>query len=131
MYVSIGSDFEILFTLESDLVDLTGSDPRILISFPIRYLPRLNRDEVVSCAVNSEEVSCYLVEDRLLEIRYFSTAIMKTNKFELIVRGVTQPLTYSAGVFYIYFDALDSDSNVEEYCLVADDKISTSIAARF
>lgn len=75
MFLSIGSNFEINFTVKSDLVDFTGSIPRILISFPLRYLPRLNRDDSVSCSVNSIETTCYLIDDRLLEIRYFSIAI--------------------------------------------------------
>lgn len=45
----IGSELELVFTLTSNSIQLGGSNSRVIISFPLSYLPRLSREDIITC----------------------------------------------------------------------------------
>ncbi|KAL4459969.1 hypothetical protein ABPG74_003495 [Tetrahymena malaccensis] len=134
MYLSIGSDLEIQFTITSSVVTLQGSQARVIISFPIYYPPRLSKENIISCYLLQpvyQSITCYITQLWMLEIRYFMTQIPPNTQFVILITGVTQPLSYSQGTFYIYLDSDDNDSSYDEYFTILDNLLDSSITSLF
>ncbi|EAR90959.2 hypothetical protein TTHERM_00145640 (macronuclear) [Tetrahymena thermophila SB210] len=134
MYLSIGSDLEIQFTLTSSVVTLYGSQARVIISFPVYYPPRLSKENIISCYLLKpvyQSITCYITQLWMLEIRYFMTQIPPNTEFVILIAGVTQPLSYNQGTFYIYLDSDENDSSYDEYFTILDNLLDSSITSLF
>ncbi|KAL4506506.1 hypothetical protein ABPG72_000077 [Tetrahymena utriculariae] len=133
-YLSIGSDLEIQFTITSSVVTLQGSQARVILSFPIYYPPRLSKENIISCYLLKpvyQSITCYITQLWMLEIRYFTAQIPPNTEFVILIAGVTQPLSYSQGTFYIYLDQDDNDSSYDEYFTILDNLLDSSITSLF
>ena len=100
--MTAGSNLEMEFSITSSRFPITP-ESRIIIVFPIYYIPSLSKDGQVSCFYNDVQISCFLAGDRRLEIRYIKETIPVRRNFIIKVTGVTQVLTEKLFLFYFIF----------------------------
>jgi hypothetical protein len=86
--MTAGSNLELEFSITSSRFPIT-SESRIIIVFPIYYIPSLSKDGQLSCFYNDVQISCFLAADRTLEIRYIKETIPIRRNFIIKVTGVT------------------------------------------
>ncbi len=84
-----GSNTEMLFTLTTTQTNLNATS-RVIIVFPLQYTPWLSRDNAVFCFINSQSLECTVTRPRVLEIKYFKTAVAPGTAAAITVIGVTQ-----------------------------------------
>jgi len=60
-----------------------------LVIFPLYYPPKLSRDEVIDCYLESIEISCFVTKDWTLEIKFFKVPIKKETPILLTIVGAT------------------------------------------
>jgi hypothetical protein len=78
-----------LFTLTTSYTNLNAT-ARIIIIFPYQYTPWLSRDNAIFCSTGSQNLYCSVTRSRVLEIKYFKTAIPAGTAAPITVIGVTQ-----------------------------------------
>ncbi|KAL4506505.1 hypothetical protein ABPG72_000076 [Tetrahymena utriculariae] len=120
-YDTPGSNLELFFNLTSSVVNM-NQNSRVVIVFPIYYSPNLGRDGVVNCYLmpSEDKVSCFVTEERTLDIRYFSNTYAPGTQFIIKVTGVTQPQFFQTYQLFIAFDNDTDDTSYSEYLFISD-----------